>query len=149
MCGIAGVIDLQGETPGHNILERMGNVIAHRGPDSCGVYSAPGIGFSHRRLSIIDLSSNGHQPMSNEDGTIWLVYNGEIYNYQEVRKDLVNRGHQFKSNTDTETIIHAYEEYGTQSLDRFNGMFAFALWDNNKQLLLAARDRIGIKPFYY
>ncbi len=149
MCGIAGIFDSRGETPETRILERMGEVIAHRGPDSSGVFAAPGIGFSHRRLSIIDLSLNGHQPMTNEDGTVWIVYNGEIYNYREIREDLVRRGHRFKSNTDTETIIHAYEEYGTECLGLFNGMFAFSLWDSRNRLLFAARDRIGIKPFYY
>jgi len=107
------------------------------------------LAFAHRRLSIIDLSPTGHQPMCNEDGTIWIVYNGEIYNYQEIRKELISKGHRFISNTDTEVIIHSYEEWGIDSLQRFNGMWAFAIWDSLKKEIFCARDRFGIKPFYY
>lgn len=149
MCGIAGIIDINGDKPDQILLERMGNTIAHRGPDDWGIYSGPGIGFIHRRLSIIDLSSNGHQPMCNEDGTIWIVFNGEIYNYGELTKSLINHGHRFKSNTDTEVIIHAYEQYGIECLQHLNGMFAFSLWDSRTKRLFSARDRLGIKPYYY
>ena len=107
------------------------------------------LAFGHRRLSIIDLSSSGHQPMSNEDGTIWLAYNGEVYNYIELKDELIKLGHTFRSNTDTEVVIHAYEEWGYECLNKFNGMWAFAIWDQNKNQLFCARDRFGIKPFYY
>lgn len=149
MCGISGIINESGVTPDLDLLQRMSGTIAHRGPDDEGIYREPGVGLCHRRLSIIDLSDHGHQPMSNEDGTIWLVYNGEVYNYAEIAARLKKSGHQFKSNSDSEVIIHAYEEFGTECLQLFNGMFAFALWDSTKQQLFAARDRIGIKPFYY
>jgi asparagine synthase (glutamine-hydrolysing) len=127
----------------------MTDSISHRGPDDFGHFIEDQVGLGHRRLSIIDLSDHGHQPMSNEDGSILLIFNGEIYNYKEVGDQLKKKGHIFKSNSDTEVIIHAYEEYGTDCLKLFNGMFAFAIWDSNKKRLFAARDRIGIKPFYY
>jgi len=120
----------------------------HRGPDGGGEYFSSSIGLGHRRLSIIDLDT-GNQPMSNEDGTVWVVYNGEIYNFPELRAELQAGGHHFKSATDTEVILHLYEEVGEKSVERLRGMFAFALWDEKKQLLLLARDRVGIKPLYY
>lgn len=135
--------------------------MVHRGPDDFGLYlnfdtshSAPSpmpwhVGLGHQRLSIIDLSEAGHQPMSNEDGSVWITYNGEIYNFKELRQDLEKRGHRFKSNTDTEVIIHGYEEWGLNCLDKLNGMFAFGIWDNRNQILVLARDRFGIKPLYY
>ena len=120
----------------------------HRGPDDEGLYAVGHVGLGHRRLSIIDLST-GHQPLSNEDDSVWIVFNGEIYNFEELRLILVTKGHQFKTKTDTEVIIHAYEEYGVDFLNQLRGMFAFALWDEKKQILFCARDRVGIKPFYY
>ena len=124
------------------------DVIQHRGPDGSGEYASGPVGLGHRRLSIIDLAT-GSQPMSNEDGSIWVVYNGEIYNFEELRAELVARGHQFKSTTDTEVIVHLYEEMGDRCVTRLRGMFAFALWDDRRQRLLLARDRVGIKPLYF
>jgi asparagine synthase (glutamine-hydrolysing) len=149
MCGIAGIFDFTGAIPEKDLLIKMGSILNHRGPDDHGIYSAPGIGLSHRRLSIIDISSNGHQPMSNEDGSIWIVYNGEIYNYRELTIKLEGLGHIFRTHSDTEVIIHAYLEWGSGCLEHFNGMFAFAIWDARKKKFFAARDRLGIKPFYY
>lgn len=149
MCGIAGIVEYSGEPVPISILKRMGESIAHRGPDDFGFYQHRGVGLSHRRLSIIDLSEHGHQPMANEDGSVWIVLNGEIYNYVELRAELQQRGHKFRSHSDTEVILHAYEEYGVECLARFSGMFAFALWDQGRETLFAARDRVGIKPFYY
>ena len=124
------------------------DTIRHRGPDDDGLYVARGVGLGHLRLSIIDLGS-GHQPLSNEDGTIWIVFNGEIYNYRELRAFLVGKGHVFKTQTDTEVIVHLYEELGPQCFEKLRGMFAFALWDEKKKALILARDRVGIKPLYY
>jgi asparagine synthase (glutamine-hydrolysing) len=149
MCGIAGIIDTNGAVPEIDLLRQMGSILSHRGPDGHGTYSGPGVGLSHRRLSIIDLSTDGHQPMSNGDGTVWLVYNGEIYNYRELTVELEHLGHRFRTRSDTEVIIHAYQEWGSACVDHFNGMFAFALWDERKKRFFAARDRLGIKPFYY
>jgi asparagine synthase (glutamine-hydrolysing) len=126
----------------------MMDLLRHRGPDGSGEYRSGPVGLGHRRLSIIDLNT-GNQPMSNEDGTVWVVYNGEIYNFSELRTDLQARGHKFKSATDTEVIVHSYEELGVECVARLRGMFAFALWDEHKQSLLLARDRVGIKPIYY
>lgn len=149
MCGIIGKLNLDGQQPVHpDLIQRMMDLIAHRGPDGEGMYVSGAVGLGHRRLSIIDLNT-GDQPMSNEDGTVWVVYNGEIYNFQELRTDLQSRGHKFKSATDTEVIIHLYEELDAESVVRLRGMFAFALWDERKQSLLLARDRVGIKPLYY
>lgn len=149
MCGIAGVLNLDGQSVSPEVLSKMTAILKHRGPDDEGQYIDGGLGFGHRRLSIIDLSAAGHQPMSNEDGSVWIVFNGELYNYLELRPDLEKRGHRFRSRSDTEVIIHAYEEHGEDCLELFNGMFAFALWDSSRQRLFAARDRLGIKPFYY
>jgi asparagine synthase (glutamine-hydrolysing) len=126
----------------------MCGVMAHRGPDDEGVYVGDGVAIGMRRLSIIDLS-NGFQPISNEDGTVWIVFNGEIYNYQELRRDLQRRGHIFKTNSDTETIVHLYEDLGPRCVDRLRGMFGFAIWDSKRRQILLARDRLGIKPLYY
>jgi asparagine synthase (glutamine-hydrolysing) len=145
MCGIVGVIGLGDKS----LIKDMANSIAHRGPDQDGFYVDKNVSLGHRRLSIIDLSENGRQPMSNEDGSIWIVFNGEIYNYKDLRPELEKKGHEFTSETDTEVIIHAYEEYGYSCLEKFNGMFAFAIWDSNKKILFAARDRAGKKPFYF
>jgi asparagine synthase (glutamine-hydrolysing) len=123
----------------------------HRGPDGEGYYldEMRQIGFGHRRLKIIDLSDAAAQPMANEDDTVWLTFNGEIYNYLELVPLLEERGHRFRSHSDTEVILHAYEEWGIECLAHFNGMFAFALWDETRRRLFCARDRLGIKPFYY
>jgi len=150
MCGICGVVGQPDEQLIKNMLAR----IAHRGPDDEGVYvsetsSGERIGLGHRRLSIIDLSPAGHEPMSDAGGRIWLTYNGEIYNFKELRRELEKLGHHFKSNTDAEAIIYAYLEWGYECLTRFNGMFAFAIWDSRDQTLFLARDRLGIKPLYY
>jgi asparagine synthase (glutamine-hydrolysing) len=126
----------------------MISALAHRGPDGNGAYISGPIGLGHTRLSIIDLSTGG-QPISNEDGTVWVVYNGEIYNFPQLRQELLARGHHFRSTTDTEVIVHLYEEYGVKSLSLLRGMFAFALWDEKDKTLLLARDRVGIKPVYY
>jgi asparagine synthase (glutamine-hydrolysing) len=127
---------------------RMRDVLAHRGPDDAGLYLREGIGLGHRRLSIVDLGG-GHQPMTNEDNTVWVVFNGEIYNHQSLRPTLLERGHKYRSSSDTETIIHLYEEYGPDGIKALSGMFAFAIWDENKHELLLSRDRLGIKPLYY
>jgi len=152
MCGIAGFM-LRGAVDSTNLLRNMAAVIAHRGPDDEGFLEAQAgsgnysVGLAHRRLSIIDLST-GHQPLGNEDGSVQIVFNGEIYNFQELRGELVLRGHQFKTASDTETIIHAYEEFGDDCVRRFRGMFAFAVWDATRERLLLARDRFGKKPLY-
>ncbi len=149
MCGFAGKLSFNGQKPvDPDLIRRMMDVITHRGPDGEGQYIKGLVGMGHRRLSIIDLNT-GSQPMCNEDSTVWIVYNGEVYNYPELRTDLMSRGHIFKSTTDTEVILHLYEELGTQSVAQLRGMFAFAIWDERKQMLLLARDRIGIKPLYY
>jgi asparagine synthase (glutamine-hydrolysing) len=149
MCGIAGQYCFGGGAPDRELLARMSEKLIHRGPDGAGTEIRGCIGLVHRRLAIIDLSDEGLQPMTSEDRTLWLVYNGEIYNYVELREELVGKGHRFRSQSDTEVILHAYEEWGTGCLRRFNGMWAFALWDERLQQLFCARDRFGIKPFYY
>ena len=149
MCGIAGQYCFNGRTPDPGLLARMSARLVHRGPDGEGSRICGTVGLVHRRLSIIDLSEEGLQPMTNEDGTLWLVFNGEIYNFIELRDELVKKGHRFHSQSDTEVILHAYEEWGVGCLPLFNGMWAFALWDDKKQQLFCARDRLGIKPFYY
>lgn len=152
MCGIAGVFHFNniGDTS-EGILKRMSETLIHRGPDDSGIYISKNkkLGFGFRRLSIIDLSETGHQPMSNEDGFVWAMLNGEIYNFEELRKNLQASGHSFKSKSDTETIVHSYEDFGRDSVKKWNGMFAIALWDEKKQKLWLVRDRLGIKPIYY
>jgi asparagine synthase (glutamine-hydrolysing) len=148
MCGIAGIY-AQGGVVGKDMLSRMSSAIAHRGPDGEGFYYGDSIGLAHRRLSIIDITDNASQPMSDESSEIILVYNGEIYNYIELKSELKEAGHTFRSESDTEVIIHAYKEWGFECLKRFNGMWAFALYDKVEDLLFCARDRFGIKPFYY
>jgi len=149
MCGICGKVEFdRGATVSGALIRAMLDNIRHRGPDDEGVYLSPQVGLGHARLSIIDLGS-GHQPLCNEDGTIWIVFNGEIYNYQELRNRLLAKGHVFKTQTDTEVIVHLYEEFGPQCLEKLRGMFAFALWDQNQKSLFLARDRVGIKPLYY
>ena len=173
MCGIFAVLDLRNDQVDRQTLEAMSSSIEHRGPDDCGFAffelrgsertvesRAPLQGgelsqfqgllvFGHRRLSIIDLTEAGHQPMCNETGEIWIIYNGEIYNYEELAQELLGKGHLFKSRTDTEVILHAYEEWGIECVERFNGMWAFVLWDKRRQRLFCSRDRFGIKPLYY
>ncbi|MEA3467364.1 MAG: asparagine synthase (glutamine-hydrolyzing) [Thermodesulfobacteriota bacterium] len=144
MCGICGF-----NWKDEELIKRMNDQIVHRGPDQDGIYCGDGVSLGHRRLSIIDLSEHGRQPMYNEDRNVCLVFNGEIYNFQELREILLQKGHTFSSNSDSEVIIHAYEEYGTGVLDKLRGMFAFALYDLKEKTLLLARDRIGIKPLYY
>lgn len=149
MCGICGKINFdRGEPVSRALLRRMTQVIEHRGPDGEGHYLQGPVALGHRRLSIIDLST-GSQPMCNEDGSIWVVFNGEIYNFEALRAELIGRGHQFRSSSDTEVIVHLYEALGDDCVSRFQGMFTFALWDERRQRLLLARDRIGIKPLYY
>ncbi|HEY6212013.1 MAG TPA: asparagine synthase (glutamine-hydrolyzing) [Vicinamibacterales bacterium] len=149
MCGIAGKLNFDADRPvDRKTLDAMTSVIAHRGPDSNGFFASAGIGLGFRRLSIIDLST-GDQPIANEDGTVWVVFNGEIYNFADVRAELTAHGHRFRTHTDTEVIVHAYEEWGDDCVQRFRGMFAFALWDDTKRRLLLVRDRIGVKPLYY
>jgi asparagine synthase (glutamine-hydrolysing) len=149
MCGIAGKFNFDASRPiDTGRLRSMTSSIAHRGPDADGFYVGPGIGLGHRRLSIIDLST-GDQPLANEDGTIQVVFNGEIYNFADVRAELERAGHRFRTHTDTEVIAHAYEEWGERAVDRFRGMFAFALWDEPRRRLLLVRDRLGVKPLFY
>lgn len=149
MCGIVGIFDTSTSRPvDPAVLQRMNDQHFHRGPDEGGIHTEPGLGLGHRRLSIIDLSS-GRQPLFNEDGTVAVVYNGEIYNFQSLMQELKSKGHTFKTRCDTEVIVHAWEEWAERCVERFRGMFAFAIWDRNRQSLFLARDRIGIKPLYY
>jgi asparagine synthase (glutamine-hydrolysing) len=148
MCGIAGLVDVRGLPVDHSVLERMCARLVHRGPDEEGFHVQGPVGLGQRRLSIIDLSS-GHQPMANEDGSVWVTFNGEIYNFQELRANLQQRGHFFATESDTEVIVHGYEEYGEGCVEHFRGMFAFALWDERRRRLLLARDRVGKKPLFY
>lgn len=149
MCGICGKLNFDPAVDvSPSLLKSMADVIHHRGPDDEGYYTSGSVGLGFRRLSIIDLST-GHQPISNEDETVWIVFNGEIYNYQELRAFLIGKGHLFRTNTDTEVIVHLYEEYGVGCLEKLRGMFAFALWDQRQRSLFLARDRVGIKPLYY
>src|ERR1051326_400821 len=149
MCGICGIVNFNAtEVVRHDLLERMTSAQAHRGPDDHGYFLEGNVGLGHRRLSIIDLSG-GKQPIFNEDGSVAVVFNGEIYNFADLTADLIRRGHRFKTRSDTETIVHAYEEYGVNCMKDFRGMFAFAIWDRHRQRLLLVRDRVGIKPVYY
>jgi asparagine synthase (glutamine-hydrolysing) len=149
MCGITGVFNLNGEQVSPVVLRRMTDAIAHRGPDGEGFFIDSFVGLGHRRLAIIDLTSAGHQPMMTPDETYVITYNGEIYNFQELRCELEACGHQFRSRSDTEVLLHAYAEWGEKVLGRLNGMFAFVIWDRRRQELFMARDRYGIKPLYY
>lgn len=157
MCGICGLYSygdassgadgLSEPADGH-LLGAMTDSLAHRGPDDAGHYVSRGLGLGFRRLSIIDVEG-GHQPIHNEDGTVWVVFNGEIYNFRELRRELEAKGHVFRTRTDTEVIVHGYEEWGDDCVLRFNGMFAFAVWDGRARRLLLARDHFGVKPLYY
>jgi asparagine synthase (glutamine-hydrolysing) len=149
VCGICGKLIFDREaTIAPALMKAMADTISHRGPDDEGYYVAGPVGFGFRRLSIIDLNT-GHQPITNENGNVWIVFNGEIYNFQELRRELLSKGHVFKTQTDTEVIVHLYEEFGELCVEKLRGMFAFAIWDDHRKTLLLARDRVGIKPLYY
>ncbi len=149
MCGITGIFDTRARRePDRAVLKRMTDALVHRGPDDDGYLFEPGVGLGHRRLSIIDLAG-GHQPQFNEDGTVAVVFNGEIYNFQPLTRELEERGHRFRTVSDTEVIVHGWEEWGPACVQRFNGMFAFAVWDRRTETLFLARDRLGVKPLYY
>src|SRR5579884_420831 len=149
MCGIAGWVERDPRQEiDRGLLQQMTDLIQHRGPDAGGIFTEPGVGLGHRRLSIID-RAGGQQPMTNEDGSVWIVFNGEIYNFLELRSELIDRGHRFATRSDTEVILHGYEEFGPACLQRLRGMFAFAIWDRSHRQLLLARDRLGKKPLYY
>ena len=150
MCGICGVVHgIDGSLPSDRYLVDMRDILAHRGPDDAGVYRGPGAVLGSRRLAILDLTPRGHMPMSTPDGRYHIVHNGEVYNFRELREFLRTKGYAFESDTDTEVILRLYEESGPDMLDRLNGMFAFAIWDAHTRTLFAARDRVGVKPFYY
>jgi len=149
MCGILALYNLDGTPVDPDLLRHLRDVMTHRGPDDAGMYTDGPLGLGHRRLSIVDLTPSGHQPMCNEDGSVWLSFNGEIYNYVELAVELERRGHRFRSRTDSEVIIHLYEEMGPKCVEQLNGMFAFYIWDTRTRTLFGARDRTGIKPLYY
>src|SRR5216117_2940153 len=149
MCGITGQYNFERHEPvERETIVRMADSIAHRGPDDEGFFIAGPVGLGFRRLSIIDLAG-GHQPMSDAEETVWMIFNGEIYNYRELRAELQSKGHQFRTNSDTEVIIHGYKQWGTDVFNRLNGMFGLAIWDVNRRRLVVARDAMGIKLVYY
>jgi len=149
MCGIAGIVTwAEGRRVTSPLIHQMCETIVHRGPDDEGIYTEGGVGLGMRRLSIIDVAG-GHQPVHNEDRTVWIVFNGEIYNFPDLRRELESRGHRFYTNTDTETIVHLYEEFGSECVQKLRGMFAFAIYDERRRSVLLARDRLGIKPLHY
>ncbi len=149
MCGITGIFDTRGGSDiNRAVLQRMNDSQLHRGPDEGSLHIEPGVGLGHRRLSIIDIAT-GQQPLINEDGSVVVVFNGEIYNYQQLIPELQALGHVFHTKSDTEVIVHAWESWGADCVKRFRGMFAFALWDRNRQTFFMARDRLGVKPMYY
>jgi asparagine synthase (glutamine-hydrolysing) len=145
MCGICGILG----SGDKGLTQDMMHSLRHRGPDDSGYYIDDGISLGHRRLSIIDLSERGRQPLSNEDGSVWITYNGETYNYRELRTELEEKDHEFASDTDTEAIVHCYEEHGLDFVKKLRGQSAFALWDVGRERLVLVRDRLGIKPLYY
>ena len=148
MCGIAGIVATDRVAPEDAARAvAMRDVMSYRGPDGAGLHADAHAVLAHRRLSIIDLAG-GHQPLSNETGAIWVTYNGEIYNHRDVRAQLETAGHTYRTRSDTETIVHAYEQWGDECVQRFRGMFAFALWDSGARRLLLVRDRLGVKPLY-
>ncbi len=149
MCGIMGIFNLDGRPVSPVTLRKMTDAIAHRGPDGEGFYIDSFLGLGHRRLAVIDLSSAGHQPMTSPCENYSIAFNGEVYNFKELRSVLEAQGHHFISRTDTEVVLHAYMEWGPSCVERFNSMFAFVLWDKTRQSLFLARDRYGIKPLYY
>ncbi|HVH56448.1 MAG TPA: asparagine synthase (glutamine-hydrolyzing), partial [Vicinamibacterales bacterium] len=149
MCGIAGIVSADGlAAEDRDRAIAMRDIIRHRGPDDAGLFVDDRAALAHRRLSIVDLAT-GHQPLANERDDVWVVFNGEIYNHARLRPELESAGHRYKTRCDTETIIHAYEQWGDGCVDRFRGMFAFAIWDTARRRLLLARDRLGIKPLYW
>lgn len=148
MCGIVGILNIDRDLVDPVTLQQMCELIQHRGPDDKGFFCGPGVGLGVQRLKIIDLLT-GHQPIHNEDQSLWIVFNGEIYNFLFWRSELETKGHKFYTRTDTEVILHLYEEYGEGFVEKLNGMFGIAIWDENKRKLILARDRIGIKPLYY
>jgi asparagine synthase (glutamine-hydrolysing) len=150
MCGINGIAfsSKSGRVVNESLLAKMRDVIRHRGPDDSGEFIAGPIGLGHRRLSIVDVAA-GHQPMTNEDDSLRITYNGEIYNHADFRESLESKGHVYRTHCDTETILHLYEEHGENCIDHLRGMFAFGIWDTNRQQLFIARDRLGVKPLYY
>src|SRR3989442_5886202 len=148
MCGICGIYRFGGGPIDRELLGRMTSISEHCGPDGAGGYVSDGIGLGHRRVSIIDLAG-GSQPMTNDDQSLHLIFNGEIYNFVELREELVAKGHVFRTRSDTEVIIRGYEEWGRECVTRFNGIFAFALWDSRRRRLVLARDHLGVKPLYY
>lgn len=148
MCGIAGVVPLDGKRAPEGVVERMTAVLRHRGPDDFGHRQDGACVLGHRRLKIIDLSARARQPLSNEDDSVWLTYNGEVYNFLQLRGELEEKGHSFRSQTDSEVIVHLYEERGPALVERLDGMFAFGVWDSRRRTLVLARDRLGIKPLY-
>src|ERR1039458_781543 len=149
MCGIAGKVDFTGAMVPESAIRRMCDPIIQRGPDAVGFHTEPYLGLGQRRLSIIDLSEQANPPLTNENNSAWIVFNGEIYDFQGLRSGLLEEGHIFRTNGDTEVILHLYEKYGIGCLKHLRGMFAFAIWDSREQLLFAARDRLGKKPFFY
>ncbi len=144
MCGIVGF-----NWEDKDLVRKMAAMLQHRGPDQNGFYTDENTSLGHQRLSILDLSEKGRQPMSNKEGTIWITYNGEVYNFQEIREKLKQKGYKFNSGTDTEVLIYAYQEYGEKCTQMFNGMIAFCIYDKNKKKFFLARDRTGKKPLYY
>ena len=149
MCGIVGKLNFNGQSVPHDLIRAMADTVVYRGPDDEGCYASHGIGLGQRRLAIIDLNRDSTAPLSNEDGSLWIVFNGEIYNFHSLRAELIQLGHTFRTGSDTEVIIHLYEQYGVECLHYLRGMFAFAIWDSTRNILFAARDRLGKKPFYY
>jgi asparagine synthase (glutamine-hydrolysing) len=149
MCGIAGKFDFTGAIVEKSLIRHMCRELVHRGPDAEGIHTAPYIGLGERRLSIIDLSEDANPPLANEDCSLWVVFNGEIYNFAELRAGLIAEGHVFRTSTDTEVLLHLYEKHGTDCLRHLRGMFAFAIWDSTRRVLFAARDRLGKKPLFY
>jgi asparagine synthase (glutamine-hydrolysing) len=149
MCGICGKVNIDGTPVDGTLIGNMAEVLAHRGPDDSGFFVKDGLGLGHRRLSVIDLSAAAHQPMGSDDGILWIVFNGEIYNFISLKEELLAKGHSFRSNSDTEVILHLYREEGTDCVKRLRGMFAFAIWDEREKSLFLARDRVGKKPLFY
>ena len=149
MCGIAGIVGAHDLAPGdrHRVVA-MRDVLAHRGPDAAGLFADGQAALGHRRLSIVDLAA-GKQPLANEDETIWISFNGEIYNHRDLRRELESLGHVYRTQSDTESIVHAYEQWGDACVEHLRGMFAFAIWDSRRRRLLVARDRLGVKPLYW
>jgi len=148
MCGIAGLLNFTGEPVDPALPRRMIDLVRHRGPDGLGFHCDANVGLAHARLSILDLAG-GHQPMHNEDQSLWITFNGEIFNYLELREQLLRKGHRFATRSDTEVILHLYEELGEDCVREFNGQWAFAIWDSNARKLFLSRDRMGVRPLFY